>query len=67
MTKLQAARQQMGLTVLELSLLVGMDPSSVNRIERGKQICHRDKAKVLAAVLGVDVLDVIFNEPVSEN
>lgn len=63
MNKLQAARKRKGLTVLQVAVLVGLDPSTINRIERGVQECRRDKARELAAVLEVDVLDVIFNKP----
>lgn len=62
MTKLQKARSAKGLTVLQVALQVGLDPSTVNRIERGVQECRRDKARALAAALDVDVLDVIFNK-----
>lgn len=63
MTKLQKARREKNLTVLQLAALVGIDPSSVSRIERGVQECRRDKAHALAAALGVNVLDVVFNKP----
>lgn len=62
-TKLQLARQEKGLTASELGALVGLDASSVNRIERGLQECGRDKVRALAAALEVDVLDVVFNKP----
>lgn len=63
MTKLQVARKARGLTVVQLAGLMGIDPASVSRIERGLQECSRDKAKLMAEALGVDVLDVIFNKP----
>lgn len=66
MTKLQKARKDKGFTVIQLAQKVGLDPSTVNRIERGVQECNRDKARDLAAALGVDVLDVIFNKPHEE-
>lgn len=66
MTRLQKARRGLGLTVIQLALKVGLDPSSISRIERGVQECRREKAHELAAALGVDVLDVIFNKPEEE-
>lgn len=66
MTKLQKARRDKGLTILQLAIKVGIDPSSINRIERGVQECNREKARDLANALGVDVLDVIFNKPHEE-
>lgn len=63
MTKLQQARKAKGLTVFEVAVRAGMDPSTISRIERGVQECRREKAVELATVLEVDLLEVIFNKP----
>lgn len=60
MTNLQRAREGKGLTLLQVAAAAGMDPSTVSRVERGKQTLRPKKAQALANVLGLPVVDVIF-------
>lgn len=62
MTKLRIARKQRGLTVYDVADRVGLTAGAVSRIERGLLGASPAKARLLANVLGVDVLDVIFNK-----
>ena len=64
MTKIKQARMKSGMTVLQLAMKVGIDPSSMSRIENGKQQCRaRARVEKIAGVLGLELLDVVFNEP----
>jgi len=52
--KLKKLRIERGVTQYQLAIQLGLYPSQVSRIERGKQRLTRHMAIAAAAVLGVD-------------
>jgi transcriptional regulator with XRE-family HTH domain len=56
--KIKTARENAGLSQTELALKAGLNPSLVNRIERGVRP-NRRTAERLAKALGVDI-EVVF-------
>lgn len=64
MTKVKRARLDLGLKVSDLALKVGIDQGQMSRIENGKQLPRsRDRIEKIAKVLGIEPIDVVFNEP----
>lgn len=62
MTKIKQARLNRGMKVADLALLVGIDQGQMSRIENGKQLPRsRERVEKIADVLGLDLIDVIFN------
>ncbi len=67
MTKVKRARLDLGIRVSDLAELVGIDQGQMSRIENGKQIPRsRDRVERIAKALGLDPIDVVFNEPDEE-
>jgi transcriptional regulator with XRE-family HTH domain len=62
MSKMRDARRAKKLTVLKLALLVGLDPSSISRIERGIHGVTPAAAKRIGKVLEIDPAEIIFME-----
>jgi transcriptional regulator with XRE-family HTH domain len=62
MSKMREARKAKKLTVVKLAILVGLDPSSISRIERGLHGVTPQTAKRIGEVLGIDPAEIIFME-----
>jgi transcriptional regulator with XRE-family HTH domain len=63
-SKLKAARKQLGLTVAQVADRAGVTVGFVSRVERGLVGVRPETAKRLAEVLSLDPADVIFAERV---
>ena len=62
-TPLRRAREQRGLTIVQVSAATGIDPGNLSRIERGTQVPSKDVAIKLAGHFeGLTEMEIIFPE-----
>ncbi|MBN8740697.1 MAG: hypothetical protein BGP24_14795 [Lysobacterales bacterium 69-70] len=59
---LRKARIAAGLTQVEFARLIRKDQGTVSRIESGKQTIDVVAAPLIAAALGMDVLQVLYGQ-----
>jgi len=59
---LKQAREQAGLTQIELAERVGCDQSVISRIESGQRALTLDRLKSIAKALGVPLAQLLADE-----
>jgi transcriptional regulator with XRE-family HTH domain len=59
---LKQAREQTGLTQIELAERVGCDQSVISRIESGQRALTLDRLKSIAKALGVPLAQLLADE-----
>lgn len=59
-TDLIDQRKSKGLDQAALAKKIGLDQTSVSRIENGKQAIKPEVARKMARALGMDVLSILF-------
>jgi Zn-dependent peptidase ImmA (M78 family)/DNA-binding XRE family transcriptional regulator len=61
-TRIRALREELGVQAQELGSRVGLDPSAVSNIERGKRKVKSDELAAIAKALGVSPLAILEPE-----
>ena len=62
MTPMRDARKRLGMTQKQLAEQVGISQAHICNLEKEKEQASPDLAKRLAAVLGMDVMQILFPE-----
>ena len=65
MKGLRAVREQLGISLIELEKMTGIDASSLSRYERGKVVPSAEMAQKIANSLNISV-DNLLNGPVKQ-
>jgi len=61
--RIKLIRDKRGMSQIQLAEMLGVDPSHICRIEKGKGTCSISLLQKLATALGVSVADLLDETP----